>query len=282
MAMNTIKSLPPSILHERSMGGMRLLTAHYTPGTERVRSRCPDGQFWLMLRGGWTTHRSGQSPVESDAMSLGFHLPGEQNRQRVGREGAWLFGVQIPYALLQNERFAPTLPTQPTLQHGGRSVGLATRMMVAFSCEDSASTLIVEELIPELLRATNGQEAFKKGREPRWLATVISLLHDRVSEPLTLKEISAECDLHPVYLSAAFRRAKGCTLGEYLRGIRIEAALRPLTSTDREIGQIALEAGFYDQAHFCRVFKAQVGVSPSRFRQITHHPITYYFPQRKS
>ncbi len=251
------------------MGGMRLTTVHYAPETERVRSRCPDGQFWWMLRGGWTTHRSGQPSLESSALSLGFHLPGEQNRQGVSREGAWLFGIQIPNALLYNERFAPVLPSQPTLEHGGRSVGLAARLLGAFSCEDSASALMVEELVPKLLRASAGQETLQGTLEPRWMKTVTSLLHDRISEPLTLNEISAECDLHPVYLSAAFRRAKGCTLGEYLRGLRIETALPSLTATDREIGEIAVEAGFYDQAHFCRVFKAQIGVPPRRFRQIT-------------
>jgi AraC-like DNA-binding protein len=47
---------------------------------------------------------------------------------------------------------------------------------------------------------------------------------------------------------------------------RIETATRMIHS-DVPLRHVALECGFYDQAHFTRVFRAARGVSPSRYRQ---------------
>jgi AraC family transcriptional regulator len=271
MSTDPVQAASPSpLLQQRTIRGLRLVKVRYSPETERIRSRCPDGQFWFMLGGGWTTFRKGAPEVESDALTLSFHVPGEQNRQIVSKKGALLFGVQVPHALLQTDPFARDIVNEPTFQRGGRAIGLAARLFGAFSFADTASELTIEELTADLLRSAGKADThMHRGREPRWMTQTLSLLHDRVGETLTLDEIASQCEMHPVYLSAAFRRIHGCTLGDYLRRLRIENALRPLCTTDREIGEIALESGFYDQAHFNRVFKAQIGVAPGQLRQMT-------------
>jgi AraC-like DNA-binding protein len=35
----------------------------------------------------------------------------------------------------------------------------------------------------------------------------------------------------------------------------------------RSLTDIAIEAGFYDQAHFCRVFKNFSGLTPKQYQQ---------------
>ena len=249
---------------------MRLITVRYEAGTPRVRSRCPDGQFWFMLRGGWTTRIPGRPESESVPFSLNYHLPGEKNRQTVGRGGASAFGIQVPYSLLISPSFGLLRPADPVFENRGRTGLIAAQIFRAFQEGDSASELMIEELVPSLLAVASGK-AVRPGekRESRRLAWVEALLHDRCAEPLTLSEIAAAGDLHPVYLTAAFRKRYGCTIGEYLRRLRLETASRQLCATEREIGEIAHEAGFYDQAHFNRLFKARIGVSPSVFRQWT-------------
>ena len=71
---------------------------------------------------------------------------------------------------------------------------------------------------------------------------------------------------HPAHVARTFRRHFGCSLGEYLRRIRLEHAARRLRETDRSISEIALDAGFYDQAHFGRCFRAWASVSPRVYR----------------
>jgi AraC family transcriptional regulator len=52
-----------------------------------------------------------------------------------------------------------------------------------------------------------------------------------------------------------------------VRRLRVDWALRELSTSARSLSEIALDAGFADQSHFTRVFKRQVGVSPGAFRR---------------
>jgi AraC family transcriptional regulator len=70
-----------------------------------------------------------------------------------------------------------------------------------------------------------------------------------------------------VTLARTFRRTFGCTVGEYLRRLRIERAAEQLVSGDLPLAEIALAAGFADQSHFSNVFRRRTGVSPSAFRR---------------
>jgi AraC family transcriptional regulator len=73
--------------------------------------------------------------------------------------------------------------------------------------------------------------------------------------------------VHPVTLARAFRRSFGCTVGEYLRRLRIERATEQLAGGDTPLAEIALAAGFADQSHFSNVFRRRTGMSPSAFRR---------------
>jgi AraC family transcriptional regulator len=46
----------------------------------------------------------------------------------------------------------------------------------------------------------------------------------------------------------------------------LEDASRQLVATKRSLADIALAAGFADQAHFSRVFKERTGMTPAKFR----------------
>jgi AraC family transcriptional regulator len=73
--------------------------------------------------------------------------------------------------------------------------------------------------------------------------------------------------VHPVTLARAFRRAFGCTVGEYVRRLRIERAARQLADSDLSLAEIALGAGFSDQSHFSNLFRRHTGLSPFQFRR---------------
>jgi len=48
---------------------------------------------------------------------------------------------------------------------------------------------------------------------------------------------------------------------------------RELLAQDRSPVEVALEAGFADQAHFTRIFKATFGITPARYRALRVPPI---------
>ncbi|GLQ33337.1 GlxA family transcriptional regulator [Litoribrevibacter albus] len=63
-----------------------------------------------------------------------------------------------------------------------------------------------------------------------------------------------------------FKQATGLSPLEYLQAVRIEHAKRALAHSQTGIEQVALSVGYEDVRFFRKLFKRQVGVSPSEFR----------------
>src|SRR5262245_35676700 len=72
---------------------------------------------------------------------------------------------------------------------------------------------------------------------------------------------------HPVHLAREFHKYYQCTIGEYLRKLRIDFACHEVISSDSTLAEIALDAGFFDQSHFSRTFKCHTGLTPTEFRE---------------
>jgi len=103
-------------------------------------------------------------------------------------------------------------------------------------------------------------------RAPEWLADAVRFIERCYRSPLSLASIARHVAVHPATLAAAFRRYHRRSVGEWIRDLRLRYAHEALVSTNRPIKEIALEAGFYDQAHFGRHFKTRFGTSPAAVR----------------
>lgn len=65
------------------------------------------------------------------------------------------------------------------------------------------------------------------------------------------------------HLAARFGEEVGMTPKAFARLLRFEHAVTALQSTDEELGRVAADCGFSDQAHFTRELRAFAGVPPS-------------------
>lgn len=152
--------------------------------------------------------------------------------------------------------------------HGGLPAALARRVYQEFRQPDAAAPLAVEGLLLELLAAVSRTraDAGPNGLAP-WITETRDRLHADLAARPSLAELAAEVGVHPVTLARAFRRSFGCTVGEYLRRLRIDRAAEQLASGTQPLAEIALTAGFADQSHFSNVFRRRVGISPSVYRR---------------
>ncbi len=130
--------------------------------------------------------------------------------------------------------------------------------LLAERLSDDVTQLAVEELVYRIT-AQRTRES-----RPQWLANVEQLLREEHIASLTT--LAAAVGRHPAHVAREFRAHYGCSVGEFVRGRRIDAARDPLRGTDRAISEIALEAGFYDQSHFTNVFRRFLGTTPERYR----------------
>lgn len=103
-------------------------------------------------------------------------------------------------------------------------------------------------------------------QKPIWVDTIRELLCDRWDEFITLKQLSEELQIHPVTISKYFSKYFNCTLGEYMRRIKIEKAILLLKNSNISLTEIAFLCGFSDQSHFIKTFKFNTGFKPKEFR----------------
>lgn len=146
---------------------------------------------------------------------------------------------------------------------------LAARLRRWLAEPDPWSPLNVQagalELLGEAGRAF--QRAAGAGTPPRWLSRVVDLLHSRFREHITLDELAREAGVHPMHLTRVFRRFEGCSVGQAQRELRLSWAERLIRESEEPIGRIAIRAGFADQSHFTRVFRASRGTTPGALRR---------------
>ncbi|WP_374654529.1 helix-turn-helix domain-containing protein [Dongia sp.] len=101
------------------------------------------------------------------------------------------------------------------------------------------------------------------------LRRIKDFVEEHLHEPmLGVQVAAAKYRISARYVAMLFRE-DGTTFGEFLRQRRLERARRQLEALDataRQIGEIALAAGFASQAHFSRLFRAAYRKSPRQYR----------------
>jgi AraC-like DNA-binding protein len=83
--------------------------------------------------------------------------------------------------------------------------------------------------------------------------------------PTTVDYVLHESGYSARHLRRLFQRHVGCSPSAFLQLSRLARSLR-LMNTSRSLTAIAHEAGYFDQAHFCRDFKTLSGITPTEYR----------------
>jgi two-component system, response regulator YesN len=86
------------------------------------------------------------------------------------------------------------------------------------------------------------------------------------SGSLSNTSLSEYVYLTPTYLSCLFKKETGKTIGDYLIEIRMEKSKELLKKHHNKLFEIARAVGYSDPNYFAKVFKKQVGMTPSEYR----------------
>src|SRR2546427_9344807 len=222
----------------------------------------------LVVRGGHCETAARQERSCGPATVV-FHPACELHANEFSSSGGRIFRLEMEDEWLTRLRDCGARLDRAAEAHHGPLSQIASRMLSEFRTRDGVSSLIIEGLALEfatlLVRAL---DVTTTGRAPAWLADVVDYLHARVTDEVRLDDLARLAGVHPAHLNRVFRTWHGCSVGEYIRRLRVDLAARELTASRKPIADIAAAIGFADQSHFSRVFARRTGMSPGQYRKL--------------
>ncbi len=147
----------------------------------------------------------------------------------------------------------------------------------AFSLSDfyiqSCERLDTAEKITNLqyhmvLEFTERVERLHLGNHPGKLAVAVAnYIQHHLSEQISTEALAQSLFMGRSYLSAKFHSETGIKLNDFILRQKSEEAKRLLRYTDRSAAAIGEYLAFSSPAHFTRVFKKYVGLTPNEYRE---------------
>jgi AraC family transcriptional regulator len=216
--------------------------------------------FYFILNGGSIEKRT-HVAQELQTGAFRFYRAGEYHQNVRCGEQAKSINLEINSSWLQDQH------TQESVLEAAVKIPwagcLVLKMFYELAAADAATTPSVQLLLNDLVHTT-GKTLQSR---PIWLKRVQELLLDRWSEFLSLEDLAVASGANPITISKHFHRYFGCTLGEYMRKVKVSRSLQLIRSTDLPLTDIAYQCGFADQSHFIRCFKQYTGFLPAHFRK---------------
>jgi len=254
------------VLSRREVGGFTLTETRYQPGVN-VPTHSHENGYICFVRQGAYTESYGRHTRSCHPMTVAIHPSDEVHSERFLDSEARSFNIEVCPSLLERIRYYSTALDSPSEFQGGMMSALAVRLYNEFTNTDEVSALAIEGILLEMIAEASRRRSREKDRQPpRWLEQAREILHSRFAESLTVGSVATSVGVHPVYLATTFRDKYHCTIGDYLRRLRVEYACRAISETDLSLVDIALAAGFSHQSHFNRIFKQHTGLTPGQYR----------------
>ncbi|HOT90624.1 MAG TPA: ATP-binding protein [Anaerolineae bacterium] len=173
------------------------------------------------------------------------------------------------FEVLERMRAAPATRRVPVLVLSGRMLTLEDikrlekHALVTVQSKDILSEVETTATLQRLLSATDALPPYTSALVKR----ILAYFHQNYDRPISRREVAEAVGVSENYLTRIFGRELGLSPWDYLNRYRVKQARELLLRTNDSIAVVALKVGFEDPAYFSRVFRKQVGVSPSLFRQ---------------
>ena len=249
----------------RELADFSLVESVYPASSVMARHTHELAHISIVLRGAYA-ERYGRKNRLAEPSILVIHPPDEDHSVEFKSAGARVFSIHLKPLWLERVRDYSKILDSPADFSGGYPASLALRLYQEFRAMDEVAPLMIESLALEIIAATARRATPTEEKTPRWLEQARELLHATFAGQVTLAGVAETVGVHPVYLASRFRKHYRCTVGEYVRRLRIEAACREVSVSDMPLSEIAAAVGFYDQSHFTNVFKRHTGMTPAQYR----------------
>ena len=137
--------------------------------------------------------------------------------------------------------------------------------------KDEAWQLALKALADELLllvvRGMPRCEPKPINTQVQKLKDILEYIGRNYCQAITLEDCAQVAGFNPTYFSRYFSRHMGVTFQEYVKKLRIDRARWLLRADKTPVTEISYQCGFKDIKTFNKLFKREMGMSPSQFRR---------------
>ncbi len=210
----------------------------------------------------------------STAEEVQAHYPTVRNRIHLLQANAALLGAEG-----NEEQAKKTLQEIFRLcqENGMNTEGFVTCKAWSHLSDESCETVLRARLgLDPLEDKVNQAEQIRRLRVgqraidnylPKEVSLVLDFIHCQYATDINTSTLCRVATLSERQLRRLFSQYTGVSIKEYINAYRIEKARELLQNPTLGISQVGELVGMNDKSHFCKTFKALVGVSPSAFRK---------------
>jgi AraC-like DNA-binding protein len=117
-----------------------------------------------------------------------------------------------------------------------------------------------------LTRSWVNEHASNEGRQA--VESGVKYIFENLTLDIRMSEAARIAHMSEPTFSKYFKKASGLTFSDMVRKLRIAHACRLLDQTDQSIASIGRSSGYGNLANFNRKFLAEIGVTPSAYRNM--------------
>lgn len=215
--------------------------------------------YFSMVLGGEYREESGRQSIDYEPFTIVYHPPGTAHLDEIGPGGCRFLMIEAGESMLSDFAGSSRLRSGYPTTLPKESAMLALRLL------GGDGWAVDESIVHELLDLVD--RPVRSSRSPGWMGEVLDRLRDEFRSPPAMGELAAEVGAHPGHVARVIRRETGLTVAQIIRRRRVDYAVG-LFDSDRSLAEIALAAGFSDQAHLTRSFREVLRTTPARLRRI--------------
>ena len=207
---------------------------------------------------------AGRAARQCGPDTLLIRPPREQHEDAYGERGARSLLIEI-----KPSRFSDlgAMFEKSDCVHGGMASVRLRRVFDELRRNDAYSPLSIEGLLLETIADLARVRTPVAGpRVPPWLAEAREYVRAHCGDSITLADVAARFEVHPMHLARSFRASFGASVGEIIRRARVERAAEAIATTSKRLSDIAADCGFADQSHLTREFRRHNGTTPAAYR----------------
>jgi AraC family transcriptional regulator len=252
------------ITNNRYFDGLTVGTTAYQTGATCDEFHSHDNPtICFMLQGGGVEQRNRNS-YERGACDVRFYHAEESHQSVIKVFPSKCVNLDLEAKFLSQYEISETL----------LNLAVTNNLDVKFLMLKVHNELVINDTFTNssikilLLSMLNQTKSSNNRKMPDWITNLHELLNDNWTETLSLEDLSATVKVHPVTISKHFTRYFSCTLGEYMRKLKVHKSISLIRSSNFSLTEIALHCGFADQSHFTRNFKKLTGLLPKDFKQL--------------